>query len=94
MLSARICEEVKFLRYFERDPRDPQTESGQLAPEDVDPNNLRPERYKLILNHNQQLDERSRLIVSGLVYSDSSFSESMREFVTLNQIMRKVSLDH
>ena len=71
--SENLRGEVKFLRYFERDPRDPQTESGQLAPEDVDPNNLRPERYKLILNHNQQLDERSRLIVSGLVYSDSQF---------------------
>ena len=71
--SENLRGEVKFLRYFERDPRNPQTESGQLAPEDVNPNNLRPERYKLILNHNQQLDERSRLIVSGLVYSDSQF---------------------
>ena len=35
--SENLRGELKFLRYFERDPRDPQTESGQLAPEDVNP---------------------------------------------------------
>lgn len=65
--------EVKVLRYFERDPRDPQTESGQLSPDQIDPADLRPDRYKVVLNHNQLLDERSRLILSGLLYSDSQF---------------------
>ena len=36
---------------------------------------LNPERFKLVYNHNQRLDERSRLIVSNTNYSDGQYEK-------------------
>ena len=67
--------EIKYQRFFERNPRDPENESGSLSAEEIDVSELKPKRFKFNINHNQQLDRQSRLIISGLVYSDSQFSK-------------------
>ncbi len=67
--------QLQYRRYFERDPRDPEKEAGSLAANSISEKDLRPERYKLVYNHNQRLDERSRLIVSSLNYSDGQFEK-------------------
>ncbi|MEC8980837.1 MAG: LPS-assembly protein LptD, partial [SAR324 cluster bacterium] len=64
---------IKYQQFFERDARDPENESGSLSAHEIRPSELHPKRYKFQLNHNQQLDDRSRLIVSALSYSDSQF---------------------
>ena len=60
---------------FERDARDPENESGSLSAHEIEPSELHPQRFKFQFNHNQQLDGRSRLIASALVYSDSQFQK-------------------
>ena len=67
--------EVKYQQFFERDPRDPDKESGSLSSEEIEASELNPQRYKFEFNHNQQLDAQSRLITSALVYSDSQFQK-------------------
>tara|TARA_B100000945_G_scaffold199612_1_gene160487 strand:- start:188 stop:2461 length:2274 start_codon:yes stop_codon:yes gene_type:complete len=66
---------IKYQEFFERDSRDPENESGSLSPEEIDSHELNPKRYKFEFNHNQQIDEQSRLIASALVYSDSQFQK-------------------
>jgi len=46
-----------------------------LSAENIELSELNPKRFKFEFNHNQQLDERSRLIASALVYSDSQFQK-------------------
>ena len=67
--------EIKYQRFFERDARDPENESGSLSAHEIEPSELHPQRFKFQFNHNQQLDGRSRLIASALVYSDSQFQK-------------------
>ena len=67
--------EIKYQQFFERDPRDPENESGSLSSEEIESSELNPERFKFEFNHNQQLDEQSRLITSALIYSDSQFQK-------------------
>ena len=67
--------EIKYQRFFERDKRDPENESGSLNPDQIDVSELKPERFKFNIKHNQMLDSQSRLIISGTVYSDSQFSK-------------------
>ena len=67
--------EIKYQEFFERDPRDPENESGSLSSEEIESSELNPQRYKFEFNHNQQLDGQSRLIASALVYSDSQFQK-------------------
>ena len=67
--------EIKYQRFFERDLRDPEKESGSLGSEELVSSELSPERFKFEFNHNQQLDEQSRLITSALIYSDSQFQK-------------------
>ncbi len=67
--------EIKFQQFFERDPRSPVNESGSLSPQEIESSELKPQRFKFEFNHNQQLDEQSRLISSALVYSDSQFQK-------------------
>jgi len=67
--------EIKYQRFFERDARDPENESGSLSAHEIEPSELHPKRFKFQFNHNQQLDGRSRLIVSALFYSDSQFQK-------------------
>ena len=64
---------IKYQQFFERDARDPENESGSLSAHEIGPSELHPKRFKFQFNHNQQLDDRSRLIVSALSYSDSQF---------------------
>ncbi len=74
--------ELRIQRFFERDPRDPQNESGSLNAETIGSDELHPARFKLSFNHNHQIDESSRLIANGLSYSDSQFEreyEQVRE---------------
>ncbi len=67
--------EIKYQRFFERGARDPENESGSLSAHEIEPSELHPQRFKFQFNHNQQLDDRSRLIASALVYSDSQFQK-------------------
>ena len=67
--------EIKYQQFFERDPRDPENESGSLSSEEIESSELNPQRFKFEFNHNQQLDGQSRLIASALVYSDSQFQK-------------------
>ncbi|HIO61040.1 MAG TPA: LPS-assembly protein LptD, partial [Deltaproteobacteria bacterium] len=67
--------EIKYQRFFERDPRDPEKESGSLSADEIESSKLHPQRFKFQFNHNQQLDGRSRLIASAMVYSDSQFQK-------------------
>ena len=67
--------EIKYQQFFERDPRDPENESGSLSSEEIESSELNPQRFKFEFNHNQQLDGQSRLIVSALFYSDSQFQK-------------------
>jgi len=67
--------EIKYQEYFERGPRDPENESGSLSADEIESSELHPQRFKFQFNHNQQLDGRSRLIVSALFYSDSQFQK-------------------
>jgi len=67
--------EMKYQEFFERDPRDPENESGSLSSDEIESSELNPQRYKFEFNHNQQLDGQSRLIASALVYSDSQFQK-------------------
>jgi len=67
--------EIKYQQFFERDQRDPENESGSLSAENIELSELNPKRFKFEFNHNQQLDDRSRLIASALVYSDSQFQK-------------------
>ena len=67
--------EIKYQEYFERGPRDPENESGSLSADEIESSELHPQRFKFQFNHNQQLDGRSRLIASALVYSDSQFQK-------------------
>jgi len=46
-----------------------------LSAHEIEPSELHPQRFKFQFNHNQQLDVRSRLIASALVYSDSQFQK-------------------
>jgi len=66
---------IKYQEFFERDARDPENESGSLSAEEIDSSELNPKRYKFEFNHNQQIDEQSRMIASALVYSDSQFQK-------------------
>ena len=72
-LTEGMRGEIKYQRFFERDAHDPENESGSLSAHEIEPSELRPQRFKFQFNHNQQLDGRSRLIASALVYSDSQF---------------------
>ena len=65
--------QLEYRRYFERNLRDPLQEAGSLAPESIPEHELRPPRFKFVYNHNQKLDQQSRLIVSSLNYSDGQF---------------------
>ena len=67
--------EIKYQQFFERDPRDPENESGSLSSQEIESSELNPQRFKFEFNHNQQLDGQSRLIASALVYSDSQFQK-------------------
>ena len=67
--------EIKGQRFEERDPRDPEQEAGSLSPEEAEQSDLHPDRFKFEFNHNQSLGEATRLIASGLVYSDSQFQK-------------------
>ena len=82
--SQGIRGEMKYQRFFEREKRDPENESGSLNPEEIESSELKPKRFKFNFNHNQQLDERSRLIISGLVYSDSQFQKEYEITETSN----------
>lgn len=53
--------------------RDPAQESGRLEKDEIAGANLRPPRYKFQFNHNQTLGERTQLIFSGQIFSDSQF---------------------
>ena len=66
---------IKYQRFFERDARDPENESGSLSADEIESSELHPQRFKFQFNHNQQLDGRSRLIVSALFYSDGQFQK-------------------
>ncbi len=70
-----VMGEIKYQQFFERDQRDPENESGSLSAENIELSELNPKRFKFEFNHNQQLDDRSRLIASALVYSDSQFQK-------------------
>ena len=72
--------EIKYQRFFERDARDPENESGSLSADEIESSELHPQRFKFQFNHNQQLDGRSRLIASALVYSDSQFQKEYELF--------------
>jgi len=74
-LTEGMRGEIKYQRFFERDAHDPENESGSLSAHEIEPSELRPQRFKFQFNHNQQLDGRSRLIASALVYSDSQFQK-------------------
>ena len=65
--------EIMYHEFFERDPRDPENESGSLSADEIKSSELHPNRYKFNFNHNQQLDEQSNVIASLLVYSDSQY---------------------
>ncbi|MBC8257781.1 MAG: LPS-assembly protein LptD [SAR324 cluster bacterium] len=67
--------EIKYQQFFERDARDPENESGSLNADEIESSKLHPQRFKFQFNHNQQLDKQSRLIASGLLYSDSQFQK-------------------
>ncbi len=66
---------IKYQQFFERDPRDPENESGSLSANEIESTDLRPKRFKFEFNHNLQLDDQSRLIFSALAYSDSQFQK-------------------
>jgi len=82
--SRGVRGEIKYQRVFERDPRDPENESGSLNSEEIESSELRPKRFKFNFNHNQQLDDQSRMIISGLVYSDSQFQKEYEASETSN----------
>lgn len=65
--------EVKYSRVFEQEPRNPSKESGRLDENEIDPSELSPPRYKSEFNHNQRIDLKTRLILSGQVFSDSQY---------------------
>jgi hypothetical protein len=67
--------EVRSQRFWERDPRDPEQEAGSLSAEEAAESNLHPSRFKYSFNHNQSFGPATRLIASGLVYSDSQFQK-------------------
>jgi len=71
-----------YQRYFERDPRDPQNEAGALSAEDAASSDLKPPRFKAAFNHNQSLESQTRLISSGVAYSDSQFQ---REYYLIRE---------
>ena len=70
-LTEGMRGEIKYQQFFERDPRDPENESGSLSANEIESTDLRPKRFKFEFNHNLQLDDQSRLIFSALAYSDS-----------------------
>ena len=74
-LTEGMRGEIKYQRFFERDARDQENESGSLSAHEIEPSELHPQRFKFQFNHNQQLDGQSRLIASALVYSDSQFQK-------------------
>ena len=74
-LTEGMRGEIKYQQFFERDPRDPENESGSLSANEIESAELRPKRFKFEFNHNLQLDDRSRLIFSALAYSDSQFQK-------------------
>ena len=74
-LTKDMRGELKYQEFFERDPRDPEIESGSLSAEEINSSELNPKRFKFEFNHNQQVDEQSRVIASALVYSDSQFQK-------------------
>jgi len=74
-LTKGMRGEIKYQEFFERDARDPENESGSLNAEEIDSSELNPKRFKFEFNHNQQIDGQSRLIASGLVYSDSQYQK-------------------
>lgn len=73
--------EIKFYHIREREhpfsltnyERDPEYEAGRLDPEEIDSADLVPPRFKLVINHNQSLGSRTRMIMAGQLYSDSQF---------------------
>ena len=67
--------QLQYQKYFEREARDPENESGSLSADSISESELNPERFKLVYNHNQRLDERSRLIVSNTNYSDGQYEK-------------------
>ena len=67
--------QLQYQKYFEREARNPENESGILSADNVSESELNPERFKLVYNHNQRLDERSRLIVSNTNYSDGQYEK-------------------
>jgi lipopolysaccharide assembly outer membrane protein LptD (OstA) len=73
--EAGMFGQLQYQKYFEREARDPENESGILSADNVSESELNPERFKLVYNHNQRLDERSRLIVSNTNYSDGQYEK-------------------
>ena len=67
--------QLQYQKYFEREARDPKNESGSLSADSISESELNPERFKLVYNHNQRLDERSRMIVSNTNYSDGQYEK-------------------
>ena len=73
--EAGMFGQLQYQKYFERETRDPENESGSLSADSISESELNPERFKLVYNHNQRLDERSRLIVSNTNYSDGQYEK-------------------
>ncbi|MGK5094379.1 LPS-assembly protein LptD [Deltaproteobacteria bacterium TL4] len=65
--------EMKYRRVWENIFRDPFNESGRLTEEETKNLELRIPRFKYELNHNQTLDETTRMILSGQVFSDAQY---------------------
>ena len=62
-----------YWRIQENLKRDPTQESGQLAEEETAEALLDQPRFKFQFNHSQTFGERTRLLLSGQVFSDSQF---------------------
>ena len=73
--EAGMFGQLQYQKYFEREVRDPVNESGSLSADSISESELNPERFKLVYNHNQRLDERSRMIVSNTNYSDGQYEK-------------------
>ena len=76
--------EIKYRRIWETKPRDPANESGSLEVEETESSDLFPPRFKFEMRHNQSLDDRSRLIFVGQLYSDGQFEREYESFETPN----------
>ena len=51
--------QLQYRKYFERDPHDPEKEAGSLDASSISENDLRPERYKLVYNHTNDLMKKA-----------------------------------